>query len=157
MKEYPIIMTGNHPLKILNGTKTQTRRVMTKHNSVIGEGGDWSKLDFNGQAVFVDTPIAFDLEWLEIHRRAPFPFVDGNSKAFGQYLHVPYDWTEDQRVFRVYSKYEVGDRLRVKETWKPPILPGKPLWYKADDLTPFLLLFGWKSALYMPHSASRIL
>ncbi len=98
----------------IRGLKTETRRVMTKTNSTIGEGGDWANLCWDGTAVHKDD----SLKDIEFARPAPLPFRD---EGFGdhtyQYLHVPYDWAEDETIYRVYSKWEPGQLLGIKESW----------------------------------------
>jgi hypothetical protein len=54
MKEYPIIFSIPMIKAILDGRKTMTRRVITRNNSIIGEGGDWDKLDWEGKSVYTE-------------------------------------------------------------------------------------------------------
>ena len=161
---------------ILEGRKTQTRRVVTKHNSEIGEGGDWANLCWDGSAIYHDIPIQPELEHLVIDRKAPLPFIDpGFGDHTYQYLHVPYRWAEDQTVYRVYPRIEPGDRLWVRETWCPlgdplaafangTVVKGiftseMPTVYKQEMDAGGATLpeeFRWKSGRFMPRWASRI-
>jgi len=147
MKEHPIMYSSSMVKAILEGHKTQTRRVITSQNSLIGPGGDWSKLCWDGQAVYLDQGIE---EW------APLPFVDGQPET-GQYLHVAYDWESDRTIFRIYPRWEVGDRLWVKETaW---LDQSGGIWgYKADGIEWPPSNCGGKAlpAIFMPLWASRI-
>lgn len=138
VKEKPILFSTSMVRAILEGRKTQTRRVVSKNNSVIGEGGDWSKLDFKHERTFVDHG---------------FPDIKTGEKNY-QYLHVPYDWQEDETIYRVYSKFEVGQRLWVKETFYIPSPNHKPV-YKATT-GEFGHLWKWKPSIFMPRWASRI-
>lgn len=156
MKEHPIIFTTENVKAILEGRKTQTRRIVSKHNSIIGEGGDWSKLCWDGSEIHKDTcgrighPIEFN--------RAPLPFVDDSFNL--HYVHVPYNWQEDETIFRVYSRYEVGDRLWVRETfWHPPIYRKdiSIVTYKANMEPHQAERQIWKASMFMPRWASRIL
>ncbi len=54
MKETPILYSPDMVRTYLLGKKTMTRRVITPHNSVIGEGGNWNKLDFEGKSIYKD-------------------------------------------------------------------------------------------------------
>ena len=139
---------------ILDDRKTQTRRVITAANSVIGEGGDWSKLDWGGEAI----NIFYRGSQGQKKTKAPLPFVDG-TPATGEYLHVPYNWTEDQTVYRVYPRWEVGARLWVREAyWEQ----SGDLYFKADwpQEQPVNMACDhgkWRPSIFMPRCASRIL
>ncbi len=160
MKETPILYSPDMVRTYLLGKKTMTRRVITPHNSVIGEGGNWNKLDFEGKSIYKDKIS----EGIESERKAPLPFVDD---SFGfNYLHVPYNWSEDMTIYRVYPRYEIGDRLWVKETWatenqynhlKPSELPQTAkLWYLADQNYNPRTMGKIRASIFMPHWASRI-
>lgn len=104
--EHPILFKPEMVQAILDGHKTQTRRIITERNSYY-DGGTWPKLDGGFHAweeAFVDL--------------GPSPV--GNP---GPYLQLPYIWTEDgvrgsdRSVHRIYPRWAVGDRLWVKETW----------------------------------------
>jgi len=164
MKETGIILSGNHSKLILEGNKTMTRRVITKHNSIIGEGGDWTKLHWDGTEIYTEyAPSGFSPP--KIEHKAPLPFIDGKPET-GQYLHVPYDWTEDMTIYRVYPRYEVGDRLWVKETWaslnrynhlKPSEIPRTAtIYYLASiEYDPFGMGI-IRPSRFMPRWTSRI-
>lgn len=102
MREYPFLFSNEMVRAILEGRKSQTRGVITSYNSVVGE----------------DIPKSF---WVHFSWKgengAPLPWVDGDPKRGGQYLHVPWKWAENETIFRIYPRYKPGDRLWVKETW----------------------------------------
>lgn len=125
-KERPIIINTSLIPAILEGRKTQTRRVLTKHNSECGEGRvDWSKFDFYQQTYLSSDLMSILADGAEPNSiadvslkekgRSPLPWAD-NSVPHWQYLHVPYRWAEDGTIYRLYPQWEVGDRLWVKET-----------------------------------------
>ena len=153
MKETPIIMSGNHPKLILDGLKTQTRRVVNPATSIVGEGRvDWNNFDWEQKTEydFGDSRYSTESEFVPDElkgqligiKKAPPPFVDGNIESYHyQYLHVPYRWEEDATIYRIYPKWDVGDRLWVRETWatesrydhlKPPDVPDTAKIYFVD-------------------------
>lgn len=50
MKEHPIIMSTPMVIALLEGKKTQTRRVITSRNSFIGKDGGWGEFPAAGKA-----------------------------------------------------------------------------------------------------------
>lgn len=143
MKELPILFQPWKAKKILNWDWTlgnmQTRRVITASNSYFN-GGPWSAL---AKAAIPDWEGAY----LDLG-----PSPAGNP---GPYLHVRFQGIDG--IQRIYPRYQPGDRLWVKETWK---LAGT-LFYRADgepskedlDLYPN---WKWRPSLFMPRVFSRI-
>ena len=129
MKETGIIMSGDHPLKCLDGTKTQTRRVI--------------KPQPTKPLVYRTVRGRPELEyWYE-------PDNGGIARAYD----CPYG--------------QVGDRLRVKETWatencynhlKPSEIPqsAKIFYLATDGYDPFKMGIV-RPSIFMPRWASRIL
>lgn len=154
---------------ILDGRKTQTRRIISPQNSVFGSVNTrrfWEHADF----------------------AAPHPgtLVDGKGNS-DWYLHVPchcqdgthftlskevdcdycreYGWQGTRH--RLYPKMETGMSLWVRETWTPipnmkpagyfsdPKWINRVAWYAADNDRP---TWGgkWKPSIHMPRSVSRI-
>ena len=144
VKERPIIFSCEMVKTILDGKKTMTRRVVKsgfinnyKHAHIIKQSSDKSR---EGKAYFYDKP------------------VDGMVLS-------------SQLVSNPYGK--VGDRLWVRETWQE-IGPDCLLTYKAtypsdlyakrpelENVPPLASLkdrgYLWKSPMFMPRWASRIL
>jgi hypothetical protein len=91
MKEHPILFKGEMVRAILKGTKTQTRRIV--------------KFPENGALIYNPSDCRSD---------------GPNQLCTGQYLSVAFrhrDEPDDGCRERLYPKWEVGDRLWVKETW----------------------------------------
>jgi hypothetical protein len=141
MKEWPIIMSGDNPRLILEGLKTQTRRLPSSANSLV-DGRRWSgrgfqNLDFSHSDVFVD----------------PGPSPAGNP---GPYLHVPHRNVD--AVHRVYPLWQSGDRLWVRETWcdvginPRKVAESAKLKYKADGVDGYV----WRPSIFMFREFSRI-
>lgn len=96
-RELPILFSAPMVLAILAGTKTVTRRVLTapKSATLHGRRPLWDE-------AFVD----------------PGPSPAGNH---GPYLQLPItggDMAGDRIVDRVYPRWQVGDTLWVRETWR---------------------------------------
>lgn len=139
-KERPILFSGEMVRAILDGRKTQTRRI--------------AKLDLSpwldGQADKID------------ESEMVFQFSEGHS-GFGLYVSCA-DYPEEGSDFYRCPYGKPGDRLWVRETFTPPASRGpkssktvENCHYKADgwwniDGTPIK----WKPSIHMPRWASRI-
>ena len=151
MKERPILFTTEMVKAIQDGRKTQTRRVIKTNNSIVGEGRvDWNNFCWDGSAMHLDTCHHGHTEKI----KAPLPFTDGRQDY--QYLHVPFKFAEDCTIYRIYPKWDVGDRLWVRETWWNNGIKGTiGTHYKATcnlDKPPWK----WKSARFMPKANARL-
>lgn len=127
-KERPILFSTPMVQALLDGRKTQTRRIITRNNSWLGSA-QWDALDFNDAK-----PDSF----------------------FGPaYLKVGNPMQETRH--RVFPKWDIADLLWVKETYAhvdtftEPDVFGKYL-YKSMGDTPEK----WKPAIFMPKEAARI-
>ncbi|KKN49946.1 hypothetical protein LCGC14_0637470 [marine sediment metagenome] len=145
----PILFSTPMVKAILEGRKTQARWVIVPSNTTVcgypvtKRDNLWTGLAWNDKVFQDGGP----------HILHPSP---------SQYLHVP--WInpsdgDDDRIFRVRSRWEIGDQLWVRETHYPhptAIEVGHPIMlYKARGDT---LLPGhtWKPSIFMPRWASRI-
>ena len=160
MKEHPIIngyeIAGRMPLfkpemrqANRDGKKTQTRRVITRRNSLLN-GGTWptrmADEDFDWKNAWVD--------------KGPSPA--GNP---GPYLKLPY--LPDGTIHRVYPVIAVGDIRVMCEPLKKVNMGSIDGAIYADDeklvVTPNLgyLLWHWKkdylTSIHMPYEAARSL
>lgn len=132
MKERPILFNGPMVSAILEGRKTQTRRIIKPqpyagwmpdvgiyHPTIIDREGE----AFPGDPVF-----------------GAYDEVDGRPCPFGQ----------------------PGDRLWVRETFsesEPCHLGGRQqptIWYRADNNRPDWANRNWKPSIFMPRQLSRI-
>jgi len=130
-----------------------TRRVVTPYTSEVGEGSvDWAKFCWDGSQIYRDT---CSHGYTEEHK-APLPYVDKGYPAL-RYLHVPWNWEEDMTIFRIYPRYEVGDRLWVKEAYLKDIVTGEVWDYMAGRTNkhPYEGL-KYVPSIFMPRRASRI-
>lgn len=162
--EKPILFSAPMVRAILEGRKTQTRRIVNP-SKVLDAGQKRIGFEFS----MVDA-VAGDLAWIAAIGAAS---TKSKLKAMKelhreQQLNVPVrhpaddkdePWSECPRN-RVYSPYTVGMRLWVKETWscmeKEPTA-GCEVAYRADlNGGSSQVWEPWKPSLFMPRWASRI-
>ena len=137
MKERPILFSSEMVRAILEGKKSQTRRVVKdKHytqwqidNGIPHNGQDSIVMDVNGETII---PLS--------------------------YLKVIYDEHADRVGGRIFCPYgSEGDRLWVREVW---LKQAGEITYRTDlgELVAKSALYkgSWKSPRFMPRWASRI-
>ena len=146
MADRPILFSAQMVRALLDGRKTQTRRIITPGNSLFN-GGRWSAL----------------------HKRQEWDWegawVDGGPSPMGNpgpYLKLPWQAGDDDfegSVHRIYPVIQPGDRLWVKEAvaW----VSGWGWRYRADndDLSEKREqgeVGRWRSPIHMPRWASRL-
>ncbi len=100
-KDHPLLMSAPLVVKTMAGLKTMTRRLVTRATSLV-DGYGASKKTWE--------ELTFPRAWVD---QGPSPA--GNP---GPYLKVPRP-TEDgaEPVHRVYPKWQVGDRIWIRETF----------------------------------------
>jgi hypothetical protein len=129
---------------ILEGRKTQTRRVVTPQNCTIDGWPSrtmWDRLSFDKAEVRARSSLAVVMFG---YRKAPPD------------LHISAPCVEDETWHRVRSKLEAGDRLWVKETFSLPFPDKKRVAFRAD-VNPIHHHRGkWKPSIFMPRWASRL-
>lgn len=148
MAEVPFIFGGNSMLRLLDGSKTQTRRVVTVATSLF----DGRRLN-RKQAPW--DALRFDEAWID-----PGPSPAGNA---GPYLKVPRsDETGERLVHRIYPRAGVGDIIWCREAWGAwPHMGGgvqhATLRYRTDGPPPDdeHNAWRWRSPIHMPRWACR--
>lgn len=129
VKERPIIMSVESVQAILEGDKTQTRRVITPQ--------PWFR------------PKAYDTVagWLWSHNGSGDDAVWWGAKC---------PLADVSTLMRPYCPHgrESGDRLWVRETWIPTTDGKRVADYRATSCRRYIQ--PWKSPMYMPRWASRI-
>jgi hypothetical protein len=137
MRERPIIFAADSVRAILAGTKTQTRRVLSRRLPVDFVGGGGDRDDLSCWGYWVDDMYG---RWAVLARGLDQRHAHGHVS-----IPCPYG--------------KPGDRLYVKESWAINEPPSGWL-YRADDLSDYYrsrgLLKRWSSPLHMPRYASRI-
>lgn len=146
-KERPILFSGEMVRAILEGRKTQTRRIVNVSSTLI-DGSHvspktWRNYGLDFGRAFVDNG----------------PSPAGNP---GPYLKAPalrYGW-QDETTHRLYPKWQLGDLLWVRETWGWNRCLHCPIHYRATEpewkeksVNP---MARWYPSIHMPRSASRI-
>lgn len=101
MKERPILFSAPMIRAILDDSKTQTRRLVTRATSEVGTGIQWGRLDFSD--AYVDP---------------------GGTEIFGPGPYLKVKCPDDDTRHRVYPRFEPGMRLWVRETWSAGRLRG---------------------------------
>jgi len=113
VKERPILFSAEMVRAILDGRKTQTRRIVAKPNSEFRSADNryWDHCDFSATSCFADDGYLH----VPCHCQGSDGFVIANDidcqfcKEFG--------WEGTRH--RLYPKYDPGERLWVRETWRP--------------------------------------
>jgi hypothetical protein len=141
VKERPILFTGPMVRAIIEGRKTQTRRVVKP-------------------MPFIDYPTGWRLQQeYKLEHHVKCSFVQANMLCDCCAIYEP--WQIERIAACPYGK--PGDRLWVRETFAtrhPYDLEEEHLTYRADylELSEGILSagWGWRPSIFMPRAASRI-
>ncbi len=145
MNTKPMIFTTENIRGIRDGRKTMTRRVITAQNSLLD---GWP----------VVRAVWRQLDWSEaIIDQGPSP-----GGWLGPYFKVP--CPERETVHRIYPKYQAGDLIWTRETWRKayPVSCGSSgVVYRADKsqalgMDEYSDRHVWKPSIHMPRSLSRL-
>ena len=146
MKELPILFNGEMVRAVLDGRKTQTRRVIKPQP----ERHHWEIIPGYKRAFYL---------------KAHMGGLDVNF-----YDSIPQN-PHSEEILRVKSRYEIGDRLWVRETWQEvereyspdttpltlnPIDREKGAVYRASQSLALPAKGKWKPSIFMPRWAARI-
>lgn len=142
MTTRPIIFSGEMVRAILDGRKTQTRRLVTNATSQ----GNWKASQLDLSTAWVDpgpSPIG-----------NPGPYLKANMRKD---ILIARGFGDDEIVDRLYPRWFVGDRLWVRETFRAgdKANPLETVHYRADIDEPEAK-GQWQSSRFMPRWASRI-
>lgn len=149
MKEHALLFNGSMARATLNGSKTQTRRIITAHNSFVDGHGisnkRWQEM-------------AFDMAQARLDNG---PSPAGNA---GPYLKAPS--ASEGTTHRLYPRIQVGDLIWGRETTKEDVAGSESLAVYAADDAPVCQLSRWahwdysrpvRPSIHMPRWAARIL
>lgn len=150
MKERPILFSAPMVRALLAGTKTQTRRAVSRGNSVLDWDGNslakWGGLDLS-------IATAFSAQTKGAAVGSPAGVVSLHALASGLPGYRPGEHTSH----RIYPRWRPGDRLWVKETFCPEYFDDSTVGYRADWIgTDLAKEPKWRPSIFMPRWASRI-
>lgn len=136
MKERPILFNGEMVKAILEGRKTQTRRVIKLQPLMAGDKYIWQEpLKKDDEFKLMGEPIDYDFYGALFTRYAPW------GPKYGFWFKSPYGCP--------------GDRLWVRETWAS-LMCGDMV-YRATAGEQEAAVERWKPSIFMPRWAARIL
>ena len=158
MTDRPILFSAPMIRALLDGRKTQTRRILTRNNATVlghswrGKSCPWAGLRFNEAIARSKNPMTGTHD---SHLAVPFCHPADEPTP-----------SEDCGTYAVRPLVETGDRLWVREAWR--FEPGGAIndaaggqidyvepgfHYRADYRNPAP---GWKPGIHMPRKASRL-
>lgn len=160
IKEHPILMSSAMVVVLLNGSKTQTRRVVSKGNSTHGGlyGYKFSDLDFSTakpDSFFAPVYLKVDLPIMTTRHRI-FPKYEIGDLLWCKELHYRFGiWIEDEGEFTKTGKQKwkfipttdevlfIENQPSIHYTSRTKKYSNEPSWFK-------------RSSLFMPKAAARI-
>ena len=149
MKERPILMSTPMVQAILDGRKTQTRRIIKPMNGL--------------QKTWLDEKLINKVPHGELIKGG-WQMHHPRADTFFQGVYVKHD----SPLGWIRCPYgEIGDILWVRETWidlqKTPVMGagsekyiGLKYWYRADNTREMEVAGRYKPSIFMPKAASRI-
>lgn len=156
-KERPILFSGPMVRAILEGRKTQTRRVVNPQPEMEMDG----EICNDGSGGYDWAPV-----WPEGHKKAgkfmgwsDCPYGKPGDMFYVKEKHKYYDWTEDGEPFIQYAADGEVRLCRVdSEEWGEKIVE---VWAKLSAIKNYLIQNRacdqkWRPSIHMPRWASRI-
>lgn len=130
MKERPIIFSAPMVHAVLEGRKTETRRVIKPQPP--------KGITFAGQYATSDQTIDASFDWMR-----------GDPKDIDAW-----EWADLPRFYCAYGR--IGDRLWMRETFtaKTNTIHAQRVVYRADS--PHEIKVDWTSPIHMPRDCSRV-
>lgn len=170
MKVHPILFSAAMVRAILDGHKSQTRRIV-KAPTDLGRdahGKSCGTMMYDLERAFADHGFPTD-ERGELLRQVKWNGADPVLYR-NHYLHVPFahphdgwDRNGEDALVRLYPRWSAGDRLWVKETWQSAAAMNQC--HKADDYVVYRASdpdwgefegWKWRPSIYMRKEDSRI-
>lgn len=165
MADRPIIFSGPMIAALLDGRKSMTRRALSRAWPVLGSS--WAHKSAPWDGLLFGHPRTEARNGYDPHIAVPFLHPDDAARGA--------TW-DDDGIYRVRPPYAVGDRLWVREAWRPTFLPGgvEAIEWRADqawlpydrfvarlpDYLPDIWrrpsLNRWRPSIHMPRWASRL-
>lgn len=145
-KHVPILFSTKMVKAILNGTKTQTRRIVTQRNSLI-DGYPWGNHECDFEK----------MDWNDV-------VVDGGPGSFAAERYLKVAYPANQTRHRIYPKIEVGNIFWVRETFAEGLSNKDAYAYRAsskwsdfEDVAPTSFeKIKWKPSIFMPKDVCRL-
>ena len=130
MKETGIIFSGDHPLKVLDGSKTQTRRTWGL-DYINKDPGKWYYTEY-------------------VYTKSGYCHVFNSSDNDTAFIKCPYGNAGDL-LWGKETWSPCPDHRPVPYPERSPAI-----WYRADNDRPTWATQSWRSSMFMPRKYSRI-
>lgn len=148
MKDHGMIFSAPMVRALLEGRKTQTRRLLTPHYVTMVSGGG-----LGGDPIRTYRPNPDGLA-LALRIAKGMCHIDNGLWTWHQDNDgEDGDWV--RRIWMARIRPKIGDRVWVRETWADDEAFGSVL-YRADHASDDPIGNGWRPAIHLPRAKSRI-